>query len=341
MAGSHRENKLNLVKSIDYLLDNYQVNLYSVVNMILRNADESLLKPPIDYNAVINRNLRFSSVVSWVPPSSTLKDVFYEKDEDLIKLKVSTVGVAGIIGGLPQNYSDVVSGLTRNKNNSLADYLDIYNHRINSLLYQSFQKHHIDLAIVSADKAPQTKILYVLAGWYSYSYKNLTGLDSAVTFNTVRYFIRSVCSTRDLELALSRILKTFVKVYSLAPRRYVISDETLSRLGGQNAMLGRNYILGDSFINWDSSIDVMLKGITFRDYYQYLRSPTSMIHSIGKLIKTFSKVTLRKLVIQLKPSEIKPLPIKLENCVRLGYNSWLESRSSHYENRVVLNLFDN
>jgi type VI secretion system protein ImpH len=58
------------------------------------------------------------------------------------EMTVTFLALTGIQGALPVYYTDLLLAASGSKNGAFADFLDIFNHRLVSLFYRAWQKHH-------------------------------------------------------------------------------------------------------------------------------------------------------------------------------------------------------
>jgi type VI secretion system protein ImpH len=78
------------------------------------------------------------------PPSEINKIVFSPEDSSIehpSKMFVRFMGMAGINGVLPLPYTELLIERRRYKDQTLADFLDIFNHRMLSLFYRAWEKY--------------------------------------------------------------------------------------------------------------------------------------------------------------------------------------------------------
>ena len=92
--------------------------------------------------------VRFRSLVSLGFPTAAISVVKSPSPESLFdpepaptEMIVSFLGLIGPIGALPRHYTETMLERIREKDFSLRDFLDLFNHRLISLFYRAWEKY--------------------------------------------------------------------------------------------------------------------------------------------------------------------------------------------------------
>jgi len=98
----------------------------------------------------LEESVVFKSTVNFSPPSCALSSLQVHDDkknsgegDKRPVLWVNVNGIAGLGGPLPTPYSEIIMQRNRLKDFGFRDFLDIFNHRINSMLYRIRKKFRI------------------------------------------------------------------------------------------------------------------------------------------------------------------------------------------------------
>ena len=82
---------------------------------------------------------------------------------------VSFFGLYGPSGALPLHYTQLIIDRLRKKDTALRDFLDLFNHRLLSIFYRAYEKHHLPVAFETANRAGNSDLisecLMALAGF--------------------------------------------------------------------------------------------------------------------------------------------------------------------------------
>src|SRR5262249_36158429 len=90
--------------------------------------------------------VRFTSKISMAFPATDVATIHPPKHPGTpAEMTVNFLGLAGCLGPLPPPYTELILDSVRRHDTALRDFLDIFNHRLVSLLYRVRKKHHLGL----------------------------------------------------------------------------------------------------------------------------------------------------------------------------------------------------
>lgn len=98
-----------------------------------------LEKQPFQLIAELDSNFAANELSQWIPSASPRP-----------KLAVSFFGLFGASGALPEHYTQMIIERVRQKDYTLREFLDIFNHRLLSLFYRTWEKHSFPVAFETA-----------------------------------------------------------------------------------------------------------------------------------------------------------------------------------------------
>lgn len=168
-------------------------------------------------------------------------------------LTVNFMGIAGIQGPLPLPYTEMIIQRVRNGDTSLKDFLDIFNHRLISILHRIRKQYLVSL---SSQEVEKTQIGRGL--------KAFTGIGLASLQHRLHVRDRSLLAYASLywthprsAMGLVRILTSYFKIpvslNKCTGRWRTLSPDQVTRLGtpGQWKILGQGAALGTRI--WDQT----------------------------------------------------------------------------------------
>ena len=82
--------------------------------------------------------------LDFCPVESTEKQLSVNNKQ---ALEVSFFGLFGSQGILPQHYTELMLSRLKQKDTSLVDFLDLFNHRLSSLFYRAWEKHQFPVQL--------------------------------------------------------------------------------------------------------------------------------------------------------------------------------------------------
>jgi type VI secretion system protein ImpH len=97
-------------------------------------------------------------------PASDVEALEPGADRQPARMTVNIMGLAGLFGPLPQTVTQLILDELRNGYRSFAAFLDIFNHRLISLLYRANKKYRPALDSDGPQDGRMARVLYALAG---------------------------------------------------------------------------------------------------------------------------------------------------------------------------------
>lgn len=189
------------------------------------------------------------------PPAETAPEQAEQQDAavDAVTMHVSFLGLTGPSGVLPQHYSEMVLQRLKQRDKTMRDFFDLFNHRLISLYYRAWEKYRFACQYEMADTDADS---------FSAVLKNLCGAQSALGLYYAGAFAQHNRSAQQLTQILSELLGTKVELNPLQGRWLTLDIAEQSRLvmqfmpQGQHAALGRSAMLGSRV--WDVSSAIEL-----------------------------------------------------------------------------------
>ncbi len=256
-----------------------------------------------------NEAMIFQSRVTLSSSSSdiySLKSNYQHPDRPI--MTVNFLGLGGIQGPLPTPYTELLIDRLRQKDTAMADFLDIFNHRLISFWHRVRKKVVLGIAQIPPEQTGMGKCLL-----------NLMGIDGALEKKTYPVPLRSLIKYAPLFWQRPRSLGGLLTILrGYFPHKITIKpfeggwnqaiDNDLSRIGskGQYNRLGQSLVLGRR--TWDEAqgITIHLHHLHWLDFVSYL--PGGRGHKALKfLCELYCEPTLKiKLKATLQPQTIPP-----------------------------------
>ena len=232
-----------------------QFDFYQAVFMLQNRAGSRGQKVGAD--ALPNQELvRFKSVQHLGFPGSPVakvKPVACEQGGQYHQVDVTFMGLTGPSGALPQHYSELVLSRIKQKDTTMVDFYDMFNHRLVSLYYRAWEKYRqaINYSTHSEHFDPFTRVL-----------GHLSGGNAPYRLHMAGFFSRRVRSAVQLERLLTHYLELDVDVKQFVGTWRPLASSEQTRLGtrenpeGQFARLGSEAAAGKSVWDVNSAIDI-------------------------------------------------------------------------------------
>jgi len=184
---------------------------------------------------------------------------------------VNFMGLTGPSGVLPQHYSRLVMARVKQHDVALADFLDLFNHRLISLFYRSWVKYRFSVQYETyrhkQKKDPFTRVVQSLSGQHEKQ-------DHSAQLYYSGHFSRNNKSATNLESMLKDFLNIPVKIHSFIGQWIPILERDRAILGNTNALrnsrLGHGVLPGRKYWDRQAKIDIELGPINYTLFQELL-----------------------------------------------------------------------
>jgi len=273
--------------------------------------------------------VRFRAVNHLAFPGRALERVKRRQGDDAIsgqpfQVEVGFMGLTGPTGVLPQHYTTLLQERLKQRDHALADFLDLFNHRLIGLFYRAwakyrlvaqYERHYHDLG-----GDPFTRVVRALAGQ--------TGAQAhEPRLYYGGHFARHTRSASALARMLGDFLGHPVRIESFVGQWLPIAPQDRLCIGSGER--GRNNRLGDGVLPgrrvWDAQSLFRIEiGPLSHAEHERLLPHTPRARALYRLIEEYTPSQLDielRFLIDDDLSARRPLGDRL----RLGWNVWLQS----------------
>ncbi len=331
---------LEVIKQVVERLKKQSANqgFFQAVRLLLRASGTTLgrnLKPS-------EEAVRLRAEASEAFPASEIAGIaFGEEGIGKPTIEASSFGLYGPSGVLPQHYTQLVIDRIRKKDTGLRDFLDIFNHRLLSLFYRAWEKHHFPVAYETAKQAKVSDLV-------SECLMNLVGFGNSglrnrlqVSDNAWLHYagLKSLSGPRAdaLEGMISDHFKVPTTVSSFQGEWLRIPLEEQSSLGStqlgetKNNALGVDAVAGQRTWAVEHRFRIEIGPMGLDQFKRFVPSGASMV-PLAQLVRTYVgpqfdfdvQVTLHRL-------DVTGTELGIDSASRLGWNTWLgEWRSNSH-----------
>ena len=285
--------------------------------------------------------VRFRSAVGFdFPPSEVAEVEADPPGEHVPRMVVTFLGLAGAHGPLPPPYAELIVERLKRRDTALRDFLDIFNHRLVSLLYRVRKLRRIGFDPRPPDRTPFADLLRAIMGM------GTGGLaDRMATPDRSLLFYTGLLAQQPRSMAgLENLLRHFfgvpVRGRSLRGRWIDLAEDQITRIGasGRNRGLGRDTVLGTRVWDQEAGIELVLGPMGMDRFAEFL--PDGRAHPMLRaLIRFYGNEDFdADLTLLLRGDEVPGARLGLRTGSRLGWTSWLGVGSAFSDSPAIVTL---
>jgi type VI secretion system protein ImpH len=272
--------------------------------------------------------VRFRSKVRLDFPASDVEEVRGPVNGGPAEMTVNVLGLAGVLGPLPPAVTELVLDRSFHRDTALRDFLDLFNHRLVSLLYRARKRYRPALDPKAPDRGRVATVLSSLIGLGTPHLGGRLGLPDR---SLLAYAGLLTDRTRSA-VGLARLVEDGfgvpAEVVPFQGRWHALEDGDVTRIGSLGGV-GQNQALGSAVLGrrtWDSAaaFELRLGPLTLERFRTFL--PGGDAHRpLLAAVRFYAREELEPaLRLTLQAAEVPEL--RLGSSSRLGWTSWLKTR---------------
>lgn len=271
--------------------------------------------------------VRFRSNVGFGFPANEIESVRPPRgSEEPAEMLVNFLGLAGFQGPLPDWVTELIVDRAAYKDTVLRDFLDIFNHRLVSLMYRAKRKYRPALEDRSPERTRSGRSLFSLVGLGTPGLARRMGVPDRALLPYGGMLTAKQRSQVGLERMLSDYFRVPVEIQPFRDRWLTLDERDVTRLGptGRNQRLGRGAVLGRRVLDRTAGFEVALGPLTLREFLDLL--PTGQrFRSLGSLTRYYVGEELDfRVRLRLAKEQVPELRLGRAGDTRLGWSARLE-----------------
>lgn len=271
--------------------------------------------------------VRFRSTVGFGFPANEIETVRPPRGSDEpAEMRVNFMGLAGFQGPLPDWVTELIVDRAGYKDTVLRDFLDVFNHRLVSLMYRAKRKYRPALEDRSPERTRPGRSLFSLVGLGTPGLAARMGVPDRALVPYGGLLTAKQRSQVGLERVLSDYFRAPVQVQPFRNRWLTLDERDVTRLGptGRNQRLGRGAVLGRRVLDRTAGFELTLGPLTLREFLDLL--PTGQrFRSLGSLTRYYVGEELDfRVRLRLGKEQVPELRLGRAGDTRLGWSARLE-----------------
>ena len=339
----------------------YGYPFYQAVRLLERasvlktdTAPRSTTNPIARFTPPVTETIRFNTHQTLSFPSSEISTIKKKTGKTGAIQWVMDVNFMGITGAqtvLPYHYTEMVLQRLKLKDQSLRNFLNLFNHRIISLFYQAANKYRLPIAYErthlnkknKTQKDNHTQLLLSLIGLGT---KNLT--DRLYTRDeSLLYYsgllTQQIKTTSGLKQFLQNHFNVPIEIKEFIGQWQELIDDVRTKLPGKDIPQGQNNCLGRSAMmgkkGWFAQGKFrIIIGPLNKSQLKNFAPGTKSLKAIDEIVRLYAGMEYDyDFIIRIKRIDV-PEKINLSSTKMptIGWDTWLSSKSRNYnENETV------
>lgn len=312
----------------------YEFNFFQAVNLLAR-ASRGGMFSRLGAPAQPSREIvRFEVHQSLAFPPSPIHRIARDAPDKPPCMTVAFFGLTGFSGVLPHFYTEVIRQCARRGDSSGAAFLDIFNHRLISLFYYAWEKHHPVVSWARESRAPEAGLPQYLFDLFGMGTRGLRGRMSLPDRTLLLYaglFAQRPRSAAGLEGILRDYFRVPVTIEQFRGEWLPVGREHLSCMDrdGMHNQLGAGAIAGTAVWHEQARFRVALGPLTFqrlRDFLPHGSAFAALRQLTEFYVERMHAFDVKLILLAAHVPECSPGG-DAPDTPRLGLTSWLKTES--------------
>jgi len=276
----------------------------------------------------LSRSVRVRPNLSLAFPAADVEEVKEIVGDHSLKYQViaNFFGLYGVSSPLPTFYTEDLIDEASEDESAARDFLDILNHRIYQLFFESLQKYRPFFQINKGDRDLYKERLFCLEGFGEHVHlANIPKADQLLRY--IGLFSQRPRSGEGLKILLGDALGYDVTIVSCVLRKARIPEDQLLRLGISGGVLGEDCVLGRELDDRMGKFRIEIGPLNSDEYREFF--PGSETYNRLVLLTELYLQDPLEYEIEIFMHEQQAQTVCLGNSCwsRLGMDTWLYAGS--------------
>jgi type VI secretion system protein ImpH len=255
------------------------------------------------------------------------------------EMVVTFMGLTGPAGVLPHFYTSMLLSRLRDKDHSLSDFLDLFNHRLISLFFRARQKYclpvsyeraRLDLERREPDLASQA--LFCLVGLGTGGLRGRLDINDEAFLYFSGHFSHSPRSAIALERMLGEYFELPIEVLQLQGQWLYLGEDDCAQLPtpinpqGLNNQMGLNVVVGDRVWNVQSRVRIRVGPLTYAQFRRFMPDGDAL-RPLSQMVRSYIGPEFDfdvQPVLKAPEVPFSRYQSQGDGRFRLGWNTWVK-----------------
>jgi type VI secretion system protein ImpH len=244
------------------------------------------------------------------------------------RMQVNFLGLTGPSGVLPLMYSQLVLDRLRQRDRTLRDFYDVFNHRLVSLFYLAWEKYRFPIPYERGEADPFSHHLLALLGLGTAGLQDRQDVpDDSLLFYSGLLSLHTRSATA-LRQVLSDYFDAPIEIEQFVGSWYPVEQESqcsLSDSMSYSERLGFGAVVGDEVWDQQSRVRIQVGPLALERYLDFLPGANAYRH-LRALAEFFAGEEFDvEVQLILKRAEVPVCELESEHGQQLGWTSWVKT----------------
>jgi len=278
---------------------------------------------------------RFAAQLTMAFPASVVHDILRNSDSSRpARMIVAFLGLTGVQGVLPLHYTERLLARKAAKDNTSAEFFDLFNHRLVSMFYRAWEKHHppilYELAAVRGHQPdPFTHYLFDFIGMGTDGLRGrmLTKDEGLLLYAGL------IAQRPHSATALRSILRDHfsvpVEIDQCLGGWFQLEDADRCYLSAEleRSQLGEGAFIGDAVWNQQARFRIRVGPVDLKRFVEFLPDRRTMAQFVELTRYLVGQASAFEVQVFLRAGEVPYSRLDDEGfgAPRLGWMGWLKS----------------
>jgi type VI secretion system protein ImpH len=253
-------------------------------------------------------------------------------------LTVAFMGLTGPTGVLPHTYTELLMERLRNKDTTLYDFLDRFNHRLISLFYRAWEKYRFPIALERGLEDRFTEFLFDIIGLGTRGLRHRFNFPDEGLLSYGGLIANKPHSASAFSGLLSDYFSVSAEIEQFKGQWLKLEAESVSRLGRANHQLGVSTLSGTRVWDQQSKLRVRFGPLSFATFAAFLPNG-SAYQPATELTRLFAGLEFDfDIQLALQKQEVPFCKLTTKDNARplLGWTTWLKTRPFKTDDAQVI-----
>lgn len=263
-------------------------------------------------------------------PASEIQEIRFSGSGQA-EMLVNFMGLTGPLGVLPYPYSELIVERLHAKDQGLASFLDIFNHRSISLFFRAWLRSRLHVSYGAGSRDYLTQYLRDLLGLGTAGLIERQDVEDEVLMPFVALLALQSRSATALEQVISEYFEVPVEIEQFTGAWYSIGPSMQCDMGEDDSMstqLGRGAVVGDAVWDRGGRARIRIGPLSLERYLEFLPDG-SAYPALRAITRFFSNDCIDfevQLILDRNEVPAIELDAEAEQPARLGWVSWARTK---------------